>query len=135
MPCYRPLSALLHARFQKRIGMEDPLTPNEPNSDQPSDDNTEALKTILAQELLPEWFGDYQQVIALHMLELKKHVPSAYVAEFQVELDWLNGFIKARYSQANQQEHEQEITLLTLSQGYKLVVKQRYTQNPQTWSR
>lgn len=82
-------------------------------------DNTLSLSDILAEELLPDWLAEYQQVIALHMLELKKHLPKAFVDEFEAELKWLSQFIEARYNQ------EESSTLLTLSQGYKVVVKQK----------
>ncbi|MCJ8268848.1 MAG: hypothetical protein MJK04_05530, partial [Psychrosphaera sp.] len=73
----------------------------------------------LADELLPDWLSEYQHVVVLHLLELIKHTPKAFEAEFESEIQWLNQFIEERF------ETQTTPVIFTLSQAYKVVVKQK----------
>lgn len=72
-----------------------------------------SLSTILADELLPAWLVEFEQIIVLHMLELIKHIPKGYEAEFESETQWLNQFIEARFQTLPSSP------LQTLNQAYK----------------
>ncbi|MFT4929127.1 MAG: hypothetical protein ACI8WB_005257 [Phenylobacterium sp.] len=86
-----------------------------------------SLSAILADELLPAWLVEFEQIIVLHMLELIKHTPKGYEAEFESETQWLNQFIESRFKASSPASSTMQPSpsLQTLNQAYKKVTKQR----------